>query len=193
MLTYHPPLCVAETASVFGEMLLTDMMLKDADSDELKRDILCSEIEGVINTCSRQIMYIAFERELHEKGAKQRLDSDALSKMWANHENKIYGETITPHEDQKYFWARVGHFFFARFYCFAYAFGKLFVLALYQRYLEDPDSFKPAYKEMLQSGGQVPPHLLAEKLDMDISSEEFWQSGFDYMKKRIEELEELVG
>jgi oligoendopeptidase F len=193
MVTYHPPLCVAETASVFGEMLMTDKLLKDASDKEMKRDVICRELEGVFNTCSRQIMYIAFEKRLHEEGSKKRLSADDLCRIWQEEEVKIYGDSVVPHELQQYYWARIGHFFFARFYCFAYAFGKLFVLALYQLYLRDPKAFIPAYKDLLRAGGQEPPHVLAAKLGMDITKPEFWQGGFDYVEHRLSELERLIG
>ncbi len=193
ILTYHPPLVAAETASVFGEMLLTDKLLKEVKDDEMKRDIICRELEGVFNTCSRQIMYVAFEKRIHEEGSKRRLSPDDISKIWDEEEKRIYGETMEFHELQNYYWARVGHFFFARFYCFAYAFGKMFVLALYKRYLDDPKSFVPAYKELLRFGGQVPPHILAENLGMDVTKREFWEGGFEYVKDKIEQLEKIVG
>ena len=190
--TYHPPLCVAETASIFGEMLLTDKLLKEATSNDMKRDIICRQLEGIFNTCSRQIMYIAFERKIHAEGAKRRLTPDEISNLWEVEESRMYGDSIELHPMQKLYWARIGHFIFARFYCFAYAFGKLFVLALYQRYLQDPEAFIPAYKEMLRAGGQIPPHLLASKLGMDITAGEFWKEGFKYAEGLLDELEKLV-
>ncbi|MFA4987353.1 MAG: M3 family oligoendopeptidase [Candidatus Brocadiia bacterium] len=192
ILTYHPPLVAAETASVFGEMLLTDKLLKEAKNAEMKRDILCRQLEGVFNTCSRQIMYIAFEKRIHEEGAQKSLSPEEICKMWEEEESKIYKDSIVFHPLQHYYWARIGHFFFARFYCFAYAFGKLFVLALYQRYLEDPKSFIPAYKEMLRAGGQMPPAELAAKLGMDITKPEFWAAGFRYVEKLLSELESVT-
>ena len=191
LVTYHPPLVAAETASVFGEMLLTDKLLKEAD-DEMRRDILCDQLEGVFNTCSRQIMYVFFEKKVHERGAAGRLSPDEIAALWEEEEKALYGSSIEFHPLQKYYWARVGHFFFSRFYCFAYAFGKMFVLALYQRYLEDPEGFVPAYKEMLRAGGQYPPHVLASKLDMDITKRDFWESGFRYVEKLLGDLEKLV-
>ncbi|OYD17131.1 hypothetical protein CH333_01840 [candidate division WOR-3 bacterium JGI_Cruoil_03_44_89] len=192
LLTYHPPLVLAETASIFGEMLLTDKLIKEANTDELKKKVLARQLEDVFNTVSRQVMYVLFEKEAHGISRKRKLSKEELSELWGKFEGELYGDSINPHPKQNYYWARVGHFFFENFYCYAYAFGQLFVLGLYRQYLNKGEDFIPLYKDLLRAGGQFPPAIVGKNIGIDLTKPDFWHGGFDYVKNLIDELEKLA-
>ncbi len=192
LLTYYPPLVLAETASIFGEMLLTDKLADEAKTDEVKKKVISRLLEDIFNSVSRQVMYVLFEKEAHRVSKNEKLSKEAMSKLWGKFEGELYGDSINPHPKQHYYWARISHFIFTHFYCYAYAFGQLFVLGLYQQYRERGKKFIPVYKELLEAGGQFPPVIVGKKVGIDLEKPDFWAGGFDYVRGLIDELERLV-
>ncbi|MFX1505984.1 MAG: M3 family oligoendopeptidase [Promethearchaeota archaeon] len=190
---YNPPLVAAETASVFGEQILIDKMLKTMIDEEAKLRLLTGQLEDAIITISRQTMYVFFERECHEKGSKENLSAQQMSDIWDKHVKDAYGDAVDFLPEQSWNWATIPHFLDPRvFYCYAYSFGMLFVLGLYQKYLEEGESFIPKYKQILEAGGSQFPVDLAKSVGLDITTPEFWQAGFDYLRKLLKEFQNIV-
>jgi oligoendopeptidase F len=188
---YSPPLVIAESASVFGEKILIDKMLKGLPDGESKLKMLASQLEDAILTISRQTMYVFWEKECHEAG--KNLSAQDMCDIWDKHTKEAYGEAVAFLPEQSWNWSTIPHFLDPRiFYCYAYSFGMLFVLGLYQKYLKEGDSFIPKFKNILEAGGSQFPVDLAESLDLDIGKEEFWQAGFDYLNGLLVEFKKSV-
>jgi len=193
LLNYSPPLVAAETASVFGEQILIDKMLKTMTDEEAKLKILSSQLEDAIVTISRQTMYVFWEKECHEKGSRENLSTKQMSEIWDKHVKDTYGDAVDFLPEQSWNWATIPHFLDPRvFYCYAYSFGMLFVLGLYQKYLEEGNAFIPKYKRILEAGGSQFPVDLAASVGLDITKPEFWQAGFDYLQKLLEEFQKIA-
>ncbi|RMF62043.1 MAG: oligoendopeptidase F, partial [Calditrichaeota bacterium] len=143
ILSFHPPLVLAETASVFAEMLLTRKLLAEENDRDSRIQILASKLEDFFGTISRQTMYTRFELEAHLQGAKRRLSAEEFSRLWLKHREDLYGDAVEFLDEEKWFWSVIPHFIHTRFYCYAYTFGALFVLALFNRYEEEGDAFIP--------------------------------------------------
>ncbi len=192
LLTYHAPLVLAETASVFAEMLLTRRLRSEKLDRETRKQILASKLEDFFGTIFRQTMYIQFELEAHLEGAQRRLSADDFCILWIKHRDQLYGDAIDFLPEEKWYWSVIPHFIHTRFYCYAYTFGALFVLALYNRYLEEGEAFVSRYRELLAAGDSVWPQQLIQSVGMDFSQPEFWDGGFKVIQGMLEELEGLV-
>ncbi|UCG90167.1 MAG: M3 family oligoendopeptidase [Candidatus Heimdallarchaeota archaeon] len=193
LFNYNPPLVAAETASVFGEQILIDKLLMTMTDEKAKLKILTSQLEDAIVTISRQTMYVFWENESHEKGAKENLSSKQMSDIWDKHVRDTYGDAVDFLPEQSWNWATIPHFLDPRvFYCYAYSFGMLFVLGLYQKYLEEGNAFIPKYKRILEAGGSQFPVDLAASVGLDITQPDFWQAGFDYLQKLLKEFQAIV-
>ncbi|MFW9779261.1 MAG: M3 family oligoendopeptidase [Candidatus Heimdallarchaeota archaeon] len=191
-LNYSPPLVTAETASVFGEQLVIQELLKEFTDRDGKLKLLGRILEDAIVTISRQIMYIGFEKECHETGGTRSLSGKEMCDIWDKHVIQTYGEVVDFLPEQSWNWATIPHFITTRFYCYAYSFGMLFVLGLFQKYLEEGEVFIPSYKAVLKAGGSQFPLDLAASVGIDLSDEKFWQAGFDYLEKLLLEFQTLV-
>lgn len=192
LLTYHPPLVLAETASVFAEMLLTRHLLSGDLDRDTRLQILASKLEDFFATISRQTMYTLFERDAHLAGSKQRLSANELCEMWINRRHELYGDSVDFLPEEKWFWAVIPHFIHTRFYCYAYTFGALLVLALFNRYEEEGESFIPRYRDLLAAGGSDWPETLVQKMGLDIRTEAFWQGGFAVIESLLREFHDLT-
>ncbi len=196
-LNFHPPLVVAETASVFGEMLLTENLKKKTKIKDILLNLLSSKIEDIIATVYRQIMYILFEYRVHKKCAESFLSEDEICDIWWEEMEKMYGKSIEFFEVQKWNWSSIPHFFHYRFYCYAYSFGELFVIALFKKYKDEIDkggsgeNFIKKYKEILSSGGSKNPYELAKIVGEDLNDENFWKKGIKFIEEMIEEFEKF--
>jgi oligoendopeptidase F len=195
LFNYRSPTVVAETASVFGEQILIEKMLKLMDDEDAKLKLLASQIEDAIATISRQTMYVVFEEACHTEGANRTLSAKEMSDIWDNHVKEAYGDAVDFLPEQSWNWSTIPHFLDNRtFYCYAYSFGMLFVLGLYQKYLEEGgNKFIPKFKAILEAGGSQYPIDLAKSVDLDITTPEFWQAGFNYLNILLNEFQEIVG
>lgn len=189
---YHAPLPLAETASVFGEMLLTRRLLEQETDRELKIALLCSKLEDMIATTFRQNVLTRFELAAHALRGERLLSADDLCRLWLEENGKLFGDHVEMIDAYRWGWSYISHFIHARFYCYSYVFGELLVLALYQQYLARGESFVPAYHDMLASGGSAAPADLASRLGLDLHDKSFWQGGYDFMAELLDELELLV-
>ena len=189
---YHAPLPMAETASVFAEMLLTRKLLEQEKDRELKIALLCSKIEDIIATTFRQNVLTRFEQAAHKLRNEKLLSADDYCNLWWQENGKLFGQDVEMIEPYRWGWSYISHFIHARFYCYSYVFGELLVLALYQRYLVEGDAFIPKYISLLEGGGSAKPQKLLEPLGVDLSDPNFWQSGYDFVEAMIANLEGLI-
>jgi oligoendopeptidase F len=185
------PLPLAETASVFAEMLLNDNLAENMSSKE-RRLLLAEQIDDMYATIMRQAYFTLFEIEAHRAIAEENATVDKVSEIYLNNLKEQFGNSLTITPDFQWEWLYISHFYHTPFYCYAYSFGNLLVLSLYQQYkLEGRSSFAPKYFKILSAGGSRKPEELLMESGIDITEEAFWQKGFDLVAKKVQELKEL--
>ena len=190
VLTQHSSLPLAETASTFGEMLVVDRLLETDPDPELERDLLFRQMDQAYATVTRQAYFALFERAAHAK-IKEGASVDEVTELYFQNLKEQFGESVDLSDDFRNEWVRVGHFYFAPFYVYAYAFGQLLVFSLYEQYKQEGEAFKPRYLEILTAGGSDAPMRILEGAGIEIRSEEFWRSGFKVVEQSVERLEAL--
>jgi oligoendopeptidase F len=191
VLTFHSSLPLAETASVFGEMLLLERLLAEERDPALRRDMLARAVDDAYATVMRQAYFVLFEREAHlliEEGRT----TDALAERYLANLQEQFGEALDLSDEFRWEWVAIPHIYDRPFYCYAYAFGQLLVLALYRQYQEEGQAFVPRYLRILSYGGSKSPGEILTEAGFDISSAAFWQGGFDVIADMIAELERLA-
>ncbi|HXV20033.1 MAG TPA: M3 family oligoendopeptidase [Desulfuromonadales bacterium] len=189
---YQAPLPFAETASVFGEMLLTRYLLDRETNRQVKIELLCAKLEDIIATTFRQNVLTRFELAAHRRRAEGLLAPDDLCALWWAENGKLYGDAVEMIEPYRWGWSYISHFIHARFYCYSYVFGELLVLALYQKYLEEGSGFVPKFLELLSRGGSRKPADLLAPFGIDLTDPDFWQKGYDFVGGLLRELRQLV-
>lgn len=192
LLNFHPILPLAETASVFAEMLITDLLLKKETTTEGKIAILTDKLEDIFATSHRQNMFSTFEMKAHETIDKELQDSTDLCKLYRAQLENMFGDAVTYTDEYKWEWSTIPHIFASPFYVYAYNFGNLLVMALYQQYLEEGATFIPKYKQLLSMGSAARPTEITAIVGADINSREFWQKSIRYIESLVTELENLV-
>ena len=191
-LNYHAPLPLAETASVFGEMLLTRMLLDNEQDKAVRRSLLCAKIEDIIATTFRQTVLTRFEIRLHDERKNGLLSNDRIAQLWLEENSRLFGDAVEMIPAYRWGWSYISHFIHSRFYCYSYTFAELLVLALYRQYSETGESFKPGYRKLLESGGALSPADTARLAGIDIESADLYQQGYDFLAELIEELKGTV-
>lgn len=191
LLISETPLTLAETASVFGEMLTFKFMLKSAKNKSEKVSLLRSKIEDMLNTVVRQISFFDFERKIHKLRSEGELTVDEISKVWINSQKESLGNHVNLSDDYKYFWAYIPHFIHSPFYVYAYAFGDCLVNTLYSRYEQNLNNFNRKYFALLESGGSKHYKESLKEFDLNPSKNDFWQLGIKIIKNLIDDLENL--
>ena len=189
-LTQKSNLPLAETASTFGEMLLVDHMLAVDPDPEVQRDLLFQQMDDAYATIMRQAYFALFERAAHEK-IKTGASVDELCDLYRENLEEQFGDSLDLSEDFRYEWVAIPHIYHTPFYVYAYAFGQLLVLSLYQQYQQEGDSFKPRYLDILKAGGSKAPMQILDDAGVDIRSEAFWQGGFNVLKDALDALEAI--
>lgn len=192
MLNYHAPLPLAETASVFGEMLLTRMLLDRETEPAVRRSLLCATIEDIIATTFRQTVLTRFELRLHRERADGLLSNGRIGEIWLEENAKLFGDAVEMIPAYRWGWSYISHFIHSRFYCYSYTFAELLVLALFKKYREEGEGFKAGYRALLESGGALSPADTARLAGIDISEGNFWQKGYDVLTGLIGELESIA-
>lgn len=192
MINYHAPLPLAETASVFGEMLLTRYLLDREDDPAVKISLLCAKIEDIIATTCRQVVLTRFEERLHLERKDGLLTDERICSIWLEENGKLFGDAVDAIDAYRWGWSYISHFIHTRFYCYSYTFAELLVLALYREYLARGSAFVPGYEAILRSGGSRSPYDTAALAGIDISAPGFWQQGYDILGGLIDELKKLL-
>ncbi len=187
------PLTLAETASVFGEMLTFRRMLDNAKDNAEKKVLLAGKVEDMINTVVRQIAFYDFECKLHDARRGGELTPDDINALWMSVQAESLGPAFEFMEGYETFWAYIPHFVHSPFYVYAYAFGDGLVNALYAVYEENPDGFQDKYFDMLKAGGSKHHKELLAPFGLDASDPKFWDKGLSMISGFIDELEAMEG
>lgn len=186
------PLTTAETASVFGEMLVFQKLLKELDNPKERLALIIGKIDDTIATVFRQISMNRFENAMHNARREEgELTTARFSELWIEQQKALYGDSVTLTEEYGIWWSYIPHFLHTPGYVYAYAFGELLVLALYEEYTQRPEGFAERYLELLSAGGSEWPHDLVAKMGLDITSPDFWNKGIAAFEKMVDEAEAL--
>ncbi|MCK5428029.1 MAG: M3 family oligoendopeptidase [Anaerolineales bacterium] len=190
LFTYHASLPLAETASTFGEMMLIDRLLEEEEDADVRRDLLFRQMDDAYATIMRQAFFALFERQAHDM-IHQGAAVNELADAYLENLQSQFGEAVEINEEFRWEWVSIPHIYQVPFYVYAYTFGQLLVLSLYQQFKAEGEAFKPRYLKILAAGGsEAPTHILSEA-GLDISKAEFWQGGFDVLADLVEQLEAI--
>jgi oligoendopeptidase F len=189
ILVQDAPLPLAETASTFSELLLYDN-LSDKISDDEKKIVLSEKIDDLYATILRQSFFTIFEVDAHKQIGKG-TTVDEISKTYLQNLKEQFGNSVSLSEDFAIEWSCIPHFYHTPFYCYAYSFGNLLALSLFQRYKKEGKDFVQAYINILAAGGSKKPEKLLSEYGFDIRSTKFWQQGFDYVDEQVKALSSL--
>ena len=191
LLLSSTPLTLAETASVFGEMMTFRTLLDESDKDT-RKFLLASKIEDMINTVVRQISFFEFEKLVHNERKNIELSSDQISDFWMTTQSESLGPHIKLSEGYKYFWTYIPHFIHTPFYVYAYAFGDCLVNILIQLYDEGLPNFKNHYIALLKSGGSKYYSQVLKPFNVDLTNQQSWQKGLSMISGLIDEFEKSI-
>jgi len=188
------PLTTAETASVFGEMLVFRRLLREEPDPKVRLALLCGKLEDAFATVFRQVAMTRFEEALHAaRRAEGELAIERISELWMQANRPMFGDSVSLSDGYAWWWLYIPHFVHSPFYCYAYSFGELLVLALLRRYDEEGEGFVARYLDLLRAGGSDSPEKLLARLDLDITDPAFWDGGLSILEEMVSEAEELAG
>ena len=185
------PLTLAETASVFGEMLTFQALLRQTTDPKKRKILLASKVEDMINTVVRQIAFYTFERKVHTARKEGELTPDKINEIWLEIQAESLGDSIEVGPGYETFWTYIPHFIHSPFYVYAYAFGDCLVNSLYARYQESEGGFQEKYFTMLKAGGTKHHSELLKPFGLDATDPKFWQKGLSVISGMIDELETM--
>ncbi len=191
VLTFHSTLPLAETASTFSEMLLTDRLLADNRDAAVRRDLIANVLDDNYATIMRQAYFTMFEQRAHDM-IQANASADELNRAYMENLEEQFGGSVEVGEEFQWEWVSIPHIYYSPFYCYAYSFGQLLVLAMYQRYRDQGADFIPLYLNILSYGGSQSPEYILREAGIEISEPEFWQGGFNYISALIDDLEDAV-
>ncbi len=189
------PMVIAEVASIFGELLLTDLLLEKAKTKEEKKAILCRVLDGAGMSTFQVSARVWFEQGMYDTiKAGKMLDGKTISELWTTARDKIYGDSVEWFDEMDWEWTMKPHYYRSnfRFYNYPYVFAQMFVYAMYQLYLEEGKSFIPKLKEILQSGSSKSPKEFGEILGLDITKPDFWKLGLKQFERFVDQLEQVI-
>lgn len=185
------PLTLAETASIFGEMLTFHSLLSQTTDPKRRKVILAGKVGDMLNTVVRQISFCEFEKAVHEKRKQGELTPEQIGEIWVETQQRSLGPSITLTKDYAYNWSYISHFFHVPFYVYAYAFGNCLVNSLYAVYRENPTGFQEKYIALLSAGGTLSYKEILAPFGLDAEDPNFWNKGLKMISDLIDELETL--
>lgn len=186
ILESNAPLTLAETASVFGEMLVFDRLLGECQNESEKTSLVMGKIDDNFATVFRQITMTDFEWQVHNRGMQEgELPESVISDLWMGANKKFYGDSVILTDAYRQGWKYIPHFIHTPFYCYAYAYAQVFVLCLYQKYKQEPTGFADQYLEMLRLGGAKKPEELAQICGINILDKNFWRQGMTLLEELV--------
>ncbi len=191
LFNYHSILPLAETASVFSEMIITDMLLKTRTDKLSKQALLTTKLEDIFATSHRQNMFSNFEQETHGRIGNGILTTEDYCGIYQASLKQMFGTSVKQPDEYKWEWSTIPHMIESPFYVYAYNFGNLLVMALYQQYSEEGQSFVPKLKQMLAAGSSMRPIEIAAIVGADITSAKFWRKSLAYIESLLMQLEEI--
>ncbi len=183
---YHGGLPLAETASVFAEMLVFDRLTEVETDTKALLALIAGKIEDIFATAFRQTVLTRYEQRAFRARQAARLTAEKLSDIWIEANQQYYGDSIQLTDGYRWGWSYIPHFINSRFYCYSYVFGELLVLALYSIYREEGKAFVPKYIELLERGGSASPEQLLAPLGVDFHDRDFWQRGFAELRRMVD-------
>ena len=191
---YHPPLTLAETASVFGETLTFDAVMAEEPDPKVRLSMLCHQVEDAFATIFRQVAMNRFEEAVHTaRRTEGELSIEQIGALWQDRVQAMFGDSLHLTDEHDVWWSYVEHFVHAPGYVYAYAFGNLLALSIYQRYREiATPEFVDAYLDFLSYGGSLAPAEAVRKVGMDITDPGFWDAGLDILGGMVRQVEELA-
>ena len=189
---YHPPLTLAETASVFGEALTFDRIMAEEKDPNVRLAMLCSQCEDAFSTVFRQVAFNRFEDASHTlRRTEGELSVDQLGEIFQQKLQAMFGDALILTDEHKVWWSYVDHFLHTPGYVYAYAFGNLLALSVYHRYLEVGAPFVDQYLDFLAAGGSTRPDELVRRIGMDVTDPGFWDAGLKILDGMVAEVERL--
>ncbi len=188
VLTFHSALPLAETASIFGEQLLSDSLLAQEPDKKTRIGLLLGQLDDAYATIMRQAFFVIFEHEAHHM-TSYGATIDDLANTYLKILQEQFGKAIRVGEEFRWEWLTIPHIYASPFYCYSYSFGNLLVLALFQRYQREGKAFIPKYLALLAGGGSASPQALLTPLGVNVNSHKFWQGGFTRIQAMVNELE----
>ncbi|MDE0141458.1 MAG: M3 family oligoendopeptidase [Caldilineaceae bacterium] len=191
ILTQHSSLPLAETASVFAEMVMNEQLLAEEKDPLVRREILAASVDDIYATVMRQAFFVIFEEDAH-RAIQENASPQELERLYFENLQEQFGDSVELSDEFQYEWVSIPHIYHTPFYCYAYSFGQLLVLSLFRRYQQKGDAFKPGYLRMLARGGSARPQEILEEAGIDMTDPDFWQAGFDVIRDMIDELEAMT-
>ena len=188
--TQHSSLPLAETASVFAEILLTERLLAEEQDPLVRREILAASVDDMYATVMRQAFFVLFEQEAHA-AILNHASPEQLNELYMANLREQFGDAVELSAEFQREWVSIPHIYNTPFYRYAYSFGQLLVLALYRRYQKEGDAFKPGYLKLLAYGGSAHPEEILREAGVDMTADSFWQGGFEVIEEMIEALEAI--
>jgi oligoendopeptidase F len=185
------PLTLAETASVFAEMLTFRKLLDDSITQNQKTIMIAGKIEDMLNTVVRQVAFFEFERNVHEKRLANELLTEEICDIWMQVQRESLGPSVKLYDEYAYYWSYIPHFIHSPFYVYAYAFGDCLVNSLFAEYQENKYDFNTKYLDMLRAGGTLRHKELLSPFDLDASDPSFWNRGLSVISDLLDELGEV--
>ncbi|MEN8198548.1 MAG: M3 family oligoendopeptidase [Thermodesulfobacteriota bacterium] len=184
------PLVLAETASVFAELLIFHRQLESLEDSGERRAFICQKLESIFATVFRQISMNRFEEMIHnQRRSGGELSGEELSSLWMESQRAMFGSAVSLGEHYRTWWSYIPHFLHTPGYVYSYAFGELLVLSLYRIYEEEKESFVPKYIELLSQGGSASPYELLAPFNIDLNDESFWQGGLQVIENMLKGVE----
>jgi oligoendopeptidase F len=191
---FHPPLTLAETASVFGEALTFDRIMAEEKDPKVRLAMLCNQCEDAFSTVFRQVAFNRYEDAIHtSRRTEGELSFEQLGELFQDKLQAMFGDALTLTDEHKVWWSYVGHFMHTPGYVYAYAYGNLLALSVYHRYLQLGQAFVDDYLEFLAAGGSTRPDELVKRIGMDITDPGFWDAGLKILDGMVTEVERLAG
>ena len=189
--TFHSTLPLAETASVFGERILSDALMKQETNKKVRQGLLLSQLDDIYATVLRQAYFVRFEKTAHQMIAEGATGVQ-LAETYLGELRQQFGKAVKVPNEFQWEWLTIPHIYASPFYCYAYSFGNLLVLALYRKYRTEGATFVPQYLDLLAAGGSTSPESILAKVGVDMTSEAFWQSGFVTIREMVGQLESTL-
>src|SRR5215468_5521594 len=187
------PLTTAETARVFGEMLVFRRLMREERDPRVRLALLCGKLEDAFATVFRQVAMTRFEQALHAaRRAEGELPLERVNELWMAANRPMFGDSVSLSDDYAWWWLYIPHFVHSPFYCYAYAFGELLVLSLLRRYDAEGPSFVDRYLELLAAGGSEAPATLLLRVGLDVRDPRFWDGGLSLLEELVAEAERLA-
>lgn len=187
LFTFHASLPLAETASTFGEMMLVDRLLATETDASVRQTLLFRQMDDAYATVMRQAQFAIFERQAHDLAIKG-ATVDELSEAYMENLRHQFGDALQVGDEFRWEWVSIPHIYHTPFYVYAYTFGQLLVLSLYQQFKEEGESFKPRYLKLLSTGGSQSPEKILSGAGVDMHSASFWQGGVDVIRSLVDQL-----